>query len=157
MVSLAMPMMRRLAARRNSVSSTATVSGKASAKTSSASSLPSQVRQLAWDFAKYPSVNVPYLVWRSSYRFPSGICIIQTMGVRAKSIPVKISVIQSPRRLLSELTEQISLQFDHRQKWVGHSVGAQCSPPVRRPEYSIISTPSNPNFMQNPHHNVNID
>ena len=46
-VSLAMPMMRRLAARRNSVSSMATVSEKASAKTSSASSRLSQVRQLA--------------------------------------------------------------------------------------------------------------
>ena len=64
--------------------------------------------------------------------------------------------MQNPRRLLSELTGQISVQFDH-QKWVGRSVGAQCSPPVRRPEYSIISPPPNLNFMQTPHHNVNTD
>ena len=30
-------------------------------------------------------------------------------------------------------------------------MGAQCSPPVPRPEYSIISPPPNLNFMQNPH------
>ena len=42
-VSLVMPTTRRLAARRNSVSSTATVSAKASAKTSSVPSLLSQV------------------------------------------------------------------------------------------------------------------
>ena len=53
-VSLVMPTTRRLAARRNSVVSTGTVSAKASAKTSSVSNRLSQVRQPALRHRKVP-------------------------------------------------------------------------------------------------------
>ena len=68
-VSLAMPTTRRLAARRNSVVSTGTVSAKASAKTSSVSNLLSQVREPVLRHCKVP------------YNGNSFFCIIIDLGL----------------------------------------------------------------------------
>ena len=78
-VSLVMPTTRRLAARRNSVSSTATVSAKASAKTSSVPSLLSQVSLTA-------AVDIIFF----SFDWV-GTCIIQSKGMWAKTVQLEIS------------------------------------------------------------------